>query len=74
MTRYLLSLLMIGALGACSPKPRSADYFVAHQDEAAQIVAACETGTHRGDECVNAKAGVAAARRDQRMEAYKKNF
>jgi hypothetical protein len=74
MTRRVLGLLLLGALAACSPKPRSADYFVAHQEEAAQIVADCQTGAHRGAECVNAKAGVAAAKRDARMDAYKKNF
>lgn len=74
MTRRVLAVLLFAALGACSPQPRSADYFAAHQEEAAQIVASCETGAHRGDECVNAKAGVAASKRDARMDAYKKNF
>ncbi|OYX36711.1 MAG: hypothetical protein B7Y99_00100 [Caulobacterales bacterium 32-69-10] len=74
MTRSVLCLLLLSAVAACSPEPRSADYFVTHQEEAAQIVAACATGAHRGDECVNAKAGVAAAKRDERMDAYKKNF
>ena len=73
MRRYLPILAALAAV-ACSPQPRSADYFIAHAEEAARVVADCERGAHRGEECVNAKAGVAAARRDARMDAYKKNF
>ncbi|MBP7817091.1 MAG: EexN family lipoprotein [Phenylobacterium sp.] len=66
--------LALAVLGACSPQPRSASYFEAHQDEAEEVAAACRTGAHRGLECVNAQAGVGAAKRDARMDAYRKGF
>jgi hypothetical protein len=61
-------------LAACSPPPRSASYFEAHPEETAKVVVDCAAGTHRGEECVNAKSAAAAIRRDARMDAYKKNF
>ena len=72
--RPLVLVLALAALSACSPDPRSATYFEAHQEEAAKVVADCQTGAHRGQECVNAQAGVAAAKRDARMDAYRKGF
>ncbi len=72
--RPLVLVLALAALSACSPEPRSATYFEAHQEEAAKVVADCQTGAHRGQECVNAQAGVAAAKRDARMDAYRKGF
>lgn len=74
MMRALVLALTVVGLAACSPEPRSASYFEAHQDEAAKVVADCQTGAHRGQECVNAQAGVAAAKRDARMDAYRKGF
>ena len=74
MTGRLVALLVLAALAACSPAPRSAAYFEAHREEAAKVAADCQTGAHGGQECVNALAGVAAAARDARMTAYKKNF
>ena len=59
-------------LAGCSPVPRSAAYFEAHREEAAKVVAGCETGAHRGEECVDAQAGVAAAERQARMAAYRR--
>ena len=41
---------------------------LAHHDEAAKVVADCQAGAHRGQECVNAQAAVAAAKRDARMD------
>lgn len=66
--------MTLAALAACSSEPRSTAYFEAHPEEAARIVADCKTGAHRGRECVNARAGVAAAARQVRMNAYQKNF
>jgi len=66
--------LTLALLAACSPEPRSASYFQAHQAEAEQVVADCKKGSHRGQECVNAQASVAASRRDERMDAYRKGF
>jgi hypothetical protein len=72
--RALIIGLTVAALAACSPQPRSASYFEAHQEEATKVVADCAAGSHRGQECVNAQAAVAAAKRDARIEAYRKGF
>lgn len=74
MIRPLILGLTLGGMAACSAEPRSASYFEAHQDEAAKVVADCATGAHRGQECVNAQTAVAAAKRDARMDAYRKGF
>lgn len=74
MMRALVLSLTIASLAACSPQPRSASYSEAHQDEAAKVVADCQAGAHRGQECGNAQAGVAAAKRNARMDAYRKGF
>ncbi len=74
MTRLAPLLLAIVGLAACSPDPRSADYFIANPEEAVRVVADCKRGAHRGEECVNATAGVAAAESAKRMKLYKKSF
>lgn len=74
MIGRLALLLALALLAACSPQPRSVSYFQAHQAEAEQVVAGCKAGAHRGQECVNAQAGVAASRGDERMDAYRKGF
>lgn len=74
MMRHLILLLAVAGLAACSPEPRSASYFEAHAEEAAKVVSDCRTGAHRGQECSNAQAAVAAAKRNERMDAYRKGF
>lgn len=74
MTGRATAILALSGLAACSPEPRSAAYFQAHRDEAARVVADCGTGAQRGEECVNAQAGVAATARDARINRYKQNF
>ena len=74
MTRASLPLLAALALAACSPPVRDVTYFEANPNVAAKVVADCAAGTHRGDECTNARAAESSLRRDKRMEAYKKNF
>ncbi|HEX7887031.1 MAG TPA: EexN family lipoprotein [Phenylobacterium sp.] len=69
-----LAIGALAALAACSPAPRSASYFEAHPEETAKVVVDCASGAHQGQECVNAKAGAAAIRRDRRMDRYKQNF
>jgi hypothetical protein len=73
MRRLLVVFTLVGS-AACSPEPRSASYFEAHAEEAAKVVADCRTGAHRGQECTNAQTAVAAAKRDERMEGYRKGF
>ncbi len=70
----LVAGVALAALAACSPEPRSASYFEANPEEAAKVADACKAGTHRGEECVNAEAGVAAAQRAARMDAFRKGF
>lgn len=74
MIGRVLAVVALAALAGCSPAPRSASYFEAHPEEAAKVVVDCASGVHRGQECVNAKAGAAAIRRDGRMDRYKQNF
>jgi hypothetical protein len=74
MIPRLTCLVLLAGLTACSPEPRSTDYFVAHPEEAARVVADCKTGAHRGQECVNATAGVATTESAERMKLYQKSF
>jgi hypothetical protein len=71
--RPLAHALIVLALAACSP-PRSASYFAAHAPEAERVVADCRAAAHRGEECINAQAGLAAVRREERMDRYRKSF
>jgi hypothetical protein len=74
MIGRLVLPLALAPLAACSPQPRSVSYFQTHKAEAEQVVSNCRTGAHRGQECVNAQAGVAASRRNERIDAYRKGF
>lgn len=62
------------ALAACAEEPRSAAYFERHPEEAVEVAALCATGAKGGDECANAQAGLAAIRREDRMDAYRRQF
>lgn len=73
MIRVLAAIALVGLAG-CSPEPRSASFFKANPEEAAKVAEACRVGAHRGQECVNAQAGVAATERAKRMDAYRKGF
>jgi hypothetical protein len=64
----------LGALAACSPAPRSSSYFEAHSDETAKVLAACKTGSHRGQECDNAQTADAKIKSNARLELYKSGF
>lgn len=70
------ALLLVAAtvLPGCSREPRSAAYFEAHLEDAIRVVARCRNGDHRGLECANAEAAVAAADRKARMDRYQENF
>jgi hypothetical protein len=61
-------------LTACAEEPRSAEYFERHHEEALEVSTLCATGAKGGDECTNAQAGLAAARREERMAAYRRQF
>lgn len=74
MIPRLAPLFLLAGLAACSPEPRSTDYFVAHPEDAVRVVADCKRGVHRGQECVNATAGVAATESAERMKLFRKSF
>ncbi|MFA7504712.1 MAG: hypothetical protein WCZ28_08420 [Burkholderiaceae bacterium] len=49
---------------------RGTQYFAAHIEEARQIVAACEAGTERGDECANAGIAATEAQGKDRLRGF----
>lgn len=74
MTARAVLLAVVGVLSACGPEPRSASFFEANAEEAQRVANACETGAHRGEECANASAGLAALARKARMDVYREGF
>ena len=50
--------------------PRGTQYFAANLDEARQIVAGCQTGSVRGDECANAEQAILAAEGRDRVKRF----
>lgn len=49
---------------------RGTQYFAANLDEARQIVAGCQTGSVRGDECVNAEQAILSAEGRDRFKHF----
>ncbi len=68
----VLVVFVAASMAGCEREPRSADYFVAHREEAAKVVADCAAGAHRGAECVNAQAAKAETDRESRIESYRR--
>lgn len=50
--------------------PRGTQYFAANLESARQIVAGCETGSVRGDECANAEQAILAAEGRDRLKRF----
>ena len=50
--------------------PRGAQYFAASLDEARQIVAGCQAGSVRGDECANAEQAILAVEGRDRIKRF----
>lgn len=51
----IMAMALVAALSGCgSHEPRSRQYFAAHLEEARDVVARCQHGAVRGDECTNA--------------------
>ncbi|WP_371129885.1 EexN family lipoprotein [Phenylobacterium sp.] len=69
----IISALCVG-LCACQQPARSATYFEAHPDEAERIAVACRAGAQRGDECLNAEAGLVEVKRQARMKMFRRGF
>ncbi|ETI60517.1 hypothetical protein C100_18830 [Sphingobium sp. C100] len=60
-------------LPQATAEPRGKAYFVAHLDEARQVVAGCANGSVRGDECSNAEQAVVEAEGRDRFKRFMGN-
>ena len=49
---------------------RSTQYFVAHLDQAGQILQSCRDGSSRGDECNNAEAAIVKVEAQKRSKRF----
>lgn len=54
-------------------EPRGTQYFAVHLDEARQIVAQCEEGSVRGDECAYAEQAIIEADSRDRFKRFMGN-
>lgn len=53
--RMVIAMAIAATLTACGQtEPRSLQYFEGHLDEAREVIEACASDAHRGDECQNA--------------------
>ncbi|MGN6374725.1 MAG: EexN family lipoprotein [Sphingomonas sp.] len=55
-------------IAACGRSPRSEDYFLAHLDDAREVVARCHARTKRGEECGNADYAIRLTRAEARRD------
>jgi len=53
-----------------SDAPRAVQYFAAHLDDAQRIVAECQSGSVRGNECSNASQAVTEAAGKERFRKF----
>lgn len=68
----LMMLATAGLLAACGKaEPRATTYFAAHLDEARKLVADCQSGSVRGEECANAAAAVQEADARERFKRFR---
>jgi hypothetical protein len=72
--RRAILLLGLLPLAACNPPARAVNFFKAHPEEVAKVLADCTAGTHRGAECDNAKAAQAQIHSDKRLSLYRQGF
>lgn len=71
MKSQFYSLVLGLSLAACgSSEPRGMQFFLAHPEEAVQVVADCAKGTIRGDECYNAEVAVSKAKAKERAKKF----
>lgn len=64
------AVIAAALLGCSSSEPRSHHYFLAHLDEAKEVVADCADGNARGDECYNAEVAVSMAKAKERSKKF----
>ena len=66
------ALALPGLLTGCGkPEPRASAYFAAHLDEARKVVADCQSGSVRGEECTNADVAVQEADAKERFKRFR---
>lgn len=67
-----INMVLIGlCLGGCAPsEPRSTQFFEANLEEARNVVAGCQDGSVRGDECTNADYAVKRAENRERKKRF----
>lgn len=66
------ALVLPGLLAGCNkPEPRASTYFAAHLDEARKLVADCQSGSVRGEECANADVAVREADAKERFRRFR---
>lgn len=58
-------------IDAAPSEARSTQYFVAHVDEARQVVAGCRQGDIRGDECANAETAIVTVESSERFKRFR---
>jgi hypothetical protein len=58
-------------IDAAPSEARSTQYFVAHVDEARQVVAECRQGAVRGDECANAETAITTVESAERFKRFR---
>jgi hypothetical protein len=58
-------------IDAAPGEARSTQYFVAHVDEARQVVAGCRQGAVRGDECANAETAITTVESAERFKRFR---
>lgn len=68
------ALVFALAVAGCAPPTSSIDAFRRDPGSAERTIADCEIGRASGLRCENAAAGLAKARREARMEAFRQRF
>jgi hypothetical protein len=58
-------------ISAAPIEARSTQYFVAHVDEARQVVAECRQGAVRGGECANAETAITTVESAERFKRFR---
>lgn len=48
---HLVGFGLLAALGACDREPRSQSFFAGNEAARSEVLADCQVGTHRGQEC-----------------------
>jgi hypothetical protein len=67
-----MTMVLAISLTACEQSPpRSLQYFEGHLDDAREVVAACATDTHRGEECQHASMAIETAEAREKFKRFR---